>query len=247
MNRLLCIAMLVAPFGCKSKKEEPAQPPIAKVETPPAEAPKPPPPPPPAEKPSDCAFTIKMTPTDVAYSGADRGRSVDLDTGKAALPKRDEPVVQSVLGTALKPVVAKCPGKLSATLTATPDVVYQDVVGVMDLLTKLGIKDVAFGDATGGSSSNSSAAPSDADLKKAPVVIMTKTEVKVWDKAVGKPADAGLAAAVKAGLLAGHDKPSDPTIIIQADQSLTYAAIINALNGAAEAGYTNALFAVKNK
>ncbi len=238
------VAVLVASFGCKTKKEEPAAPPAAKVETPPAEAPKPPPPP--AEKPSDCAFTIKMTPTDVAYAGVDRGRSLDLDTGKAAMPKPDEQEVSSVLGTALTPIVAKCPGKLSATLTATPDVVYQDVVRVMDLLSKLGIKDIAFGDAKA-DPSKMSPASSDSDLKHAPVVIMTKTEVKVWDKSVGKPADAGLADAIKAGLLAGHDKPSDPTFIIQADQSLTYAAIINAINGAAQAGYTNALFAVKNK
>ena len=73
---------------------------------------------------------------------------------------------------------------------------------------------------------------------------MSKTEVKVFGKSVGKPDDDALGASITAALPAA---PKDPTLIIQADRSLTFAPIRAAIDAAAKVGYTNVLFAVKNK
>src|SRR5258706_13672263 len=83
------------------------------------------------------------------------------------------------------------------------------------------------------------------DAKKpptsAPIIIISKTEVTIAGKKVGKPDDgAPLAAEISAAL---PGSPKDPIVIIQADASLSYAPIKAAIEAAKAAGYDNVLFA----
>ena len=84
----------------------------------------------------------------------------------------------------------------------------------------------------------------DGGLRQLPVIVIARDKVLIADKEIAKPTDSGLAVAITKALPA---HPTDPTVILQADQSLPYSIIRDAIAGATTAGYDNVLFAVKNK
>jgi hypothetical protein len=76
------------------------------------------------------------------------------------------------------------------------------------------------------------------------VLVISKTQVTFKGEAIGKPDDEAIDVKIAAKLPAS---PKDPTLIIQADASTPSATINRVITAAGNQGYTNVLFAVKNK
>jgi len=239
MIKLALAVMCLSTLACQKKDEpKPA----------PTEAPKP------AEKPAEpaakpaepCVLAVKVSDKITFEGGGVKGESP----------------LAAIDVSAVKPLAGRC----SADLTADDTVEYQNLINVMDKLVQAGITDVGLGGArhdhalppqeptiTGEWTTTKDGKlqltghfkDSSKDLlRNAPLIIMSRTEVKVFGKSVGKPDDSALGAAIAAALPAS---PKDPTVIIQADRGLPFATIRAATDAAAKGGYTNVLFAVKNK
>jgi biopolymer transport protein ExbD len=257
MIKLALAAMFLATIGC-AKRDEPKP----ATETKPAEAPKPAEPTPtptptkdtgatPADPNAPCVIAVKMT-DQVTFDGGGV-------KGESSIAKLDL--------SPLKQLAGKC----TAEITADDAVGYQDIIRVMDTLVGSGITEVGLGgpkspkidrpskplpgptitgewgttkDGKLQLTGHFSEADKNAALKAAPVIVITKTEVKVSGKAIGKPDDAALAAAISSALPA---TPKDSMVILQADASLSFAPVRAAIDGAKQAGYDNVLFAVTNK
>jgi biopolymer transport protein ExbD len=219
----LALAALLLTAACQ-KKDEPK--PV------PTEAPKP------AEKPAEkpkpvdtpCVLAVSLT-DKVTYEGG----GIKGESTVAALDK-----------AVFTPLAGKC----SAEITAEDTVGYQDIIRTMDLLVTAGITDVGLGGTKSpkvdAPTSSGKLGPVSKDaLKSAVVIVMSRTEVTVSGKKVGKPADATLGAAIVKAL--PPNPTTSPIVIVQADASLSFAPIRAALDAAKQAGYDNVLFAVKNK
>ena len=168
--------------------------------------------------------------------------------------------------------------KPAVDLAADKDVSYQDVIHVMDVSVKLGLTNVGLTDAkslpvllggvpdgtpadcnngsvhvaaaaTPPSPSLPSPPPSAQDnLKQAPVVIITKTEIDVAGKLVVKLDELGTDAGNIAELTAALPKPAPAAMaILQADQDTPMNVMNRVVQTVKAAGYSNLLFAVKNK
>jgi biopolymer transport protein ExbD len=193
-----------------------------------------------------CVIKVTLNPTNVAWDGGGVKGQSDFKAGES-------PHLDALKG------ITNC----SAWLVADDAMIYQDVIAVMDALVKLGITDVSLGDPTKSKPTSiptpgvtkkpltgvvglplSGRITSDDVLKKAPVLIITKTEVRLHDKVVGKPDDAEIATKLAAVL---PKDPSDPTFIVQADKDTSAKTINRVITAASNQGYTNVLFAVKNK
>jgi len=81
-------------------------------------------------------------------------------------------------------------------------------------------------------------------LKNTPLIIISKKDVTVFGKSVGKPADPNLDSEIVGAL---PPNPKNPTVILQADRELPFSTIAAAVKAASTGGYDNVLFAVKNK
>jgi biopolymer transport protein ExbD len=182
---------------------------------------------------------VAIKPGSITYEGGGIAGNVDRKPGEA--PNLD----------VLKPLAAKC----SAFVTADPTLLYQDVIAVMDALVKDGITNVSLG-------KPGDKPPADANgklvlegtikaqpalkqrLEDAPVLIVSKTQVMFQGKELAKPDDTALDVKLAAVLPAN---PKDPTLILQADAQTPAATINRILAAANNQGYTDLLFAVKNK
>ena len=167
--------------------------------------------------------------------------------------------------------------KPAVELAADDDVSYQEVIHAMDVSVKLGLTNVGITDAkslpvmlggvpdgTPADCSNAtlhvaaatpqphsvpSAPPSSQDrLKHAPVVIVTKTEIDVAGKLVVKLDDLGTGAGNITELASALPKaPPDAMAILQADQDTPMNVMDRVVQTLKASGYSNLLFAVKNK
>ena len=174
----------------------------------------------------------------------------DADTVHGTMPRKTGTPIGD-LG-ALKPRLT-----CGANIWAVDDIPYQDVIWTMDALVKAGLVDIEIGDPADPAlrkpkpptSPNAWHIEGDTrgkldreELAKLPVIVITKTDVSIAGKPIGKAKDDFAAALAKAM----PAKPPDyPTAILQADASLPFKAIRTAIAGAHAAGYDNILFAVK--
>ena len=229
----LCVVVM---FACSKKSEDkPADPP--KPVEPAPEAPKPEAPKPEAPKPE--ATTECVVKIHVAKNG-----EPDLSATKGAKPE------------------------CSANITADAEVPYQKIITTMDTVIKNGIANIEIGDgerkpapkpSTGlapevkieGGWKNGKLEGKIVDnpdrksqLQKAPVIILTKTEAKLGDKAISKLPSATLTDDVAKAMA---PNPTDPYVIILADADTPYSTLSAAIAGAEKSGYSEVLFAVKNK
>ncbi len=155
------------------------------------------------------------------------------------LPRTASGIDAAALTLALRPFRAKCAG--AATLKVADDVVWQDVIVVMDEAIKAGFTNISFEDGVD-VPARPSRPPGDlgAEVTRAIVVIST-TQILINGKEI---AAGDIAAGTEAAL-----KTAKPTtqLIVQADRATVARRIKQVIVGARRAGIDNVLFAVKNK
>ena len=204
------VYVLLALVACTKKeaaKEAPPPPPAPDKTA--AKAADPAPPPAPATaKTGPCELKIQLTATKLSYEGG--GLKGELPWKPGTAPD----------ASVFKPLAGTC----TAMLLPTNDLIYQDVIAVMDAIIKVGLVDISLGDgaktpakapkSTGtpdpgikvswgsdGSLTGTLTGPPRRDqLKSAPVIIMTKTEVMFAGKTVGKIGDADLSSEIEKAL-----------------------------------------------
>jgi biopolymer transport protein ExbD len=132
-------------------------------------------------------------------------------------------------------------------------VLYQDVVTVMDVATKVGFTAVLVDDGAAATDASASAPPSTArgavDLKSAPVIVIAKTEIRVNATRVTATKPAAIAAEVTAALraIAKTSGAAGGSVIVQADVATPSSVLLAAIRGARAAGYSDVLFAVQRR
>lgn len=243
MRKLAIVMVLLA--ACQ-KKDEPKPAPAPTEAPKPTESAKSEPPKPTETKPAGpCVVDVKVT-DKVAFDGGGVKGETTLDALDFA---------------ALKPLAGKCAANIAADDTAS----YQKLIAIMDKLVANGITDVGLGSPSSARTVPPTGPKIDMEWKdgkltgtldpkvpiaRLPIIVISTTSVTVGatatqpGKVIGKPDDADLRSEITAAL---PTPPKDPTIIIQADQRLSYAPIHAVVEGAKKAGYDNVLFAVKNR
>jgi biopolymer transport protein ExbD len=202
-----------------------------------------------------CLITIAMTQTNISWSGG------GISEGHSDYKPGEPPHLD-----VLKAVAPTC----TAFLTADDNLKYQDVIAVMDAIVKLGLVNISLGKAGDTPTPHKTTRPQpDIDIKwvKGPdgkpmlqgtldpmsgssiskdtlVLVISRTQVTFKGEVLGKPDDDALDIKIAAKL---PPSPKDPTLIIQADASTSSATINRAITAASNQGYTNVMFAVKNK
>jgi biopolymer transport protein ExbD len=229
----LVLAIAFVTVSCKSEKAPPPPPAPEPVAVAVASAPPPVSPAVVAAPPADCHLRIAIAVDKIAWDGA--------LTGSSAWKAGDKPNLAAL----------EARRGCHAQIASADTVKYQDVITVMDNLVTLGITDIALGGdalpmqaAGSGATPHVSALPDKATLQNAPLIVITKTQVLLKDKVIGKPGDADLQAKLVAAL---PPKPSDPTAILQADQNTSSITVMRVVNAASQTGYTNLLFAVTSR
>jgi biopolymer transport protein ExbD len=186
---------------------------------------------------------------------------------------KDVPSTLDTLEATLRALAKECTGR--ADVQPSDDVSYQDIVHVMDVSVKTGFVDVTLGtpsspappappaparqgpkidmkwtlDPDGRptlSGTVEQPSPNTKEsLAKAPVVIVTKTEISVAATTIALDApdlEKQVADAIKA-----TNPPADSPVILQADAATSGKLIKTIIAASQEAGYDNLLFAVKNR
>jgi len=202
-----------------------------------------------------CLITIAMTRTNISWSGG------GISEGHSDYKPGEPPHLD-----VLKAVAPGC----EAFLTADDNLKYQDVIAVMDSIMKLGLVNISLGKAGDTPTPKKTTRPQpnidmkwvkgadgkltlqgtldpmsgNAVSKDTLVLVITKTQVTFKGEVLGKPDDAAIDVKIAAKL---PPSPKDPTLIIQADASTSSATINRVITAASNQGYTNVLFAVKNK
>jgi biopolymer transport protein ExbD len=152
--------------------------------------------------------------------------------------------------TGLRELAKDCIG--GVVVSADPATGYQDLITIMDLAMGAGFQDIgidkpgadrpALPPAGGGGAGTA--------LAKAPVVVVSRTDVSLDGTRLGAVDDgAAIEAAITAALAARTADPAAPSgaLVIQADAAATYESIMKVITGARAAGYDDVVFAVKNK
>jgi biopolymer transport protein ExbD len=173
-----------------------------------------------------CVIKVTLNQTNIAWDGGGIKGQNDFKPG-------EPPHLDALRGLT-------CP----AWLIADDKMRYQDVISVMDALIMMGIVEVSLSDPT---KTKSGTVPARSDkqlLKEAPVLVITKTEVRFHDKLIGTPDDDAIATKLAAEL---PKDPKDPTFVIQADKDTSAKTINRVITGASNQGYTNVMFGVQNK
>jgi biopolymer transport protein ExbD len=202
-----------------------------------------------------CLITIALTQTNISWSGG------GISEGHSDYKPGEPPHLD-----VLKAVDPRC----DAFLTADDNMKYQDVISVMDSVVKLGLVNISLGKPGDVPTKKKTTRPQpNIDMKwvKGPdgkltlqgsldplsgnalakdtlVLVISKTQVTLEGEELGKPDDEALDVKIAAKLPAS---PKDPTLIIQADANTSSATINRAITAATNQGYTNVMFAVKNK
>lgn len=241
MRRLaVCVVALVA---CKKEPAETTakEPAPAPVATTPAEpTPAAPRRPAPADPVQPCVVDVRVAADKITLDGA---VTAELARTGGAVPPLAE--------------LAKVAGKCTAQISATPDVGYQDLVTVLDNVKKQGIVNIALGDGKtspdsvvttteghrdGTATVHFNRPAANPDVKNAPVIVLTASDVTIGGKLVGKVGDPKLVEKIEKALPA---KPAVPTLILQADASVRSTTVHAAITAAQHVGYTEVLFATK--
>jgi biopolymer transport protein ExbD len=155
--------------------------------------------------------------------------------------------------TGLRELAKDCVGGVE--ISAEPATGYQDLITVMDLAMAAGFEDIGIakpgGDRPGDPPAPSGPGGGGTTIAKAPVVIVTKTEVLLDGTRLAGVDDriTAIEAAIAAALKARAVDPAAPAgaLVIQADASATYETIMKVITGARTAGFEDVVFAVKSK
>ena len=198
-----------------------------------------------------CLITITLTRTNISWTGG------GISEGHSDYKPGEPPHLD-----VLRAVAPTC----EAFLVAANDLKYRDVISVMDAIIKLGLVDVSLGEA-GNPPTKKTARPQPNDLKwvtgpdgkpmiqmaplagnaalkDVPVLVITKTQVMFKGDVIGKPDDDQIGDKIAAKLPAN---PKDPMVILQADADTSALTINHVIWAVSKRGYTDTLFAVKNK
>jgi biopolymer transport protein ExbD len=128
----------------------------------------------------------------------------------------------------------------AVVVTAASGIRYQDIITAMEVSAKVGLPNVGL---TGAGSGTHHALPGIPNAQKAPLVVISTTEVKLGDTSFGAPDQPATFAALAKAL----PPTTDGVVILQADPS-TDASVINRLVDTLSAhGFDNLLFAVKKR
>jgi biopolymer transport protein ExbD len=165
------------------------------------------------------------------------------------------------LRTLLAELASRCVGE--ATIASTDDVVYQEVIAIMDTAVAAGFRAIGLdtpGAPTGKPADKPADKPTDqpADrprpasasdsLSSAPVIVVTRQAVSIANVEIS-PLDADATEPVATAL--AKTRTADPKlqdlVILQADGSTPMRTIKQVIAGGRRAGFDNILFAVKNK
>lgn len=224
MTHVLWMALLLVACGKKDSEHAPAAETSPSAASPAAEttaAPQPP------SASGPCTITITVHAGTLSFEGnGARGQTPLVDGEDPDLRDLDQ---QRSCGV---------------RVLADKEVTYRSVIHVIDSLTRHGFGDISVGS---GTPSPAHVQEPGQDLSTLPVVVMSTTNVTVAGSDLQKsPTDPELGKAIETAL-AAKGKPSDPRIILQADQSLSAAAVMAAIDAARRAGYGDVLFAVKQK
>ncbi|MEO8846846.1 MAG: biopolymer transporter ExbD [Kofleriaceae bacterium] len=201
-----------------------------------------------------CVLTIALTQTNLSWSGG------GISEGHSDYKPGEPPHVD-----VLKAVDPRC----ATLLTAADTMKYQDVIAVMDALVKLGLVNISLGKAGDPPTKRTTRPQPNIDMKwiksadgkptlqgtldpmsgspiakDTLVLVITKTQVTFKGEVLATPDDDKLGDKITAKLPAD---PKDPTLIIQADANTSSRTIARVIEAAGVRGYTNVLFAVKNK
>jgi biopolymer transport protein ExbD len=217
MVPLASLALVLAVVGCGHPENAAPAGTLEPVQPQPA--------PPAAPKPSEGRCEVKITVAVGSYRYSGGGVQGTAKTAAA-------------LRTALSPLAAKC----DAVVATPKSIPYQEVITVMDAAMAAGITNVRL-DVEG--APKPPVTGEKPDPERLPFVIVTKTEVTVDDKLVGKPTDPTLDAKIENALVAVKPKHVGPWVVLQAEKDLPSDAIRLIVRGASQAGYTNVLFDVK--
>jgi len=160
--------------------------------------------------------------------------------------RKDDIMNFSGLEAGLKGLATGCRGPL--LVHATPTVMYQDMISVMDIAMKVGFSDIQVD--TGSDAPVPPALPTtspDSGLAGALVLVITKTELMLDGQVIAHTKDKDVTAAVHDALAAKAAGAKSPTVILQADAGTSAKVINQVINAARSTGFTNVLFYVKNK
>lgn len=192
-----------------------------------------------APAPTGCA-TLRVTLAKDKLTHA-RGDTVELALAGGALDL-------TALTTALATRAKECVGPL--VVSATDDVVYRDIVMIMDKALTAGFTDIALddpgasGDAATAPAGTAPAGATATDLKAAPIVTISPGRIAVsgTELPAGTDVTAGLTAALEKAKAGGAPTRA---VILQADESTRGAEINAVVRAAHQAGFDDVLFAVK--
>jgi len=201
-----------------------------------------------------CLITITLTRSNISWTGG------GISAGHSDYKPGEPPHID-----VLKAVAPTC----EAFLVAANDLKYQDVISVMDSIIKLGLVNISLGEAGDPPTKKTVRPQPDMDMKwvtgadgkptlegtmdplsgnvvskDTPVLVITKTQVMFKGEVIGKSDDDQIGDKIAAKLPAN---PKDPTLILQADADTSALTINHVIWAVSKQGYTDTLFAVKNK
>lgn len=153
----------------------------------------------------------------------------------------------------LAELAARCVG--GATITSTDDVVYQEVIAIMDTALAAGFREIGL-DAPGAPTGQPADKPADRarpasasdNLSSAPVIVVTRKAISIANAEIST-LDADTTEPVATAL--AKARAADPKLphlaILQADESTSMRTIKQIIAGGRRAGFDDVLFAVKKK
>ena len=153
----------------------------------------------------------------------------------------------------LAELASRCIGE--ATITSTDDVIYQEVIAIMDLAVATGFREIGL-DVPGAPIGQRADQPADRarpasasdNLTSAPVIVVTRQAVTIANAEICRlDADATEPVATALAKLRAADPKPKSLAILQADASTPMRTIKQIIAGGRRAGFDDVLFAVKNK
>jgi biopolymer transport protein ExbD len=196
-------------------------------------------PPPPADPGPPCADAhVYIEQDHLAYG---RDHRIDLHA------RKDDIMNFSGLESGLKRLATECRGVL--LVHATPTVMYQDMISVMDIAHKVGLSEIQVD--TGSDAQMPPALPTSMsgtdNVAKAPVLVVTATDLTLDGQVIAHTKDKDVTAAVHDALAAKVPGVASPLVILQATAGTSARIVNQVVNAARSLGFNNVMFAVKQQ